>query len=83
MAPGCWTGAEGEGCCATRAAAPTPNHVKRTIFTRCKMTSSRDWTSVETLSHLFYRRGGLETATPSRNSSRRGPRDEGSREGIP
>jgi hypothetical protein len=33
-------GAETEGCSATKAAAPSPSNVKKTIFTRCKMASS-------------------------------------------
>ena len=32
-------GAETEGCSATKAAAPSPSNVKKTIFTRCKMAS--------------------------------------------
>ena len=39
LAPGSWAGAGTEDCSATRAAAPSPSNVKRTIFTRCKMTS--------------------------------------------
>jgi hypothetical protein len=45
-------GAETEGCSATKAAAPSPSNVKKTIFTRCKMASSL---RLRQRFHLSYR----------------------------
>jgi hypothetical protein len=36
LAAGSWAGAGTDDCSATKAAAPSPNNVKRTSFTRCK-----------------------------------------------